>query len=154
MTVPLLRRARSPGRRPTVGGARTGANRRSDSGISTLEYVVIFPFFLLLVAVGLQGALWYAARNAALASAQEGLRAARAQHGNPGAGQAAAVAFAADVGSGQLLQPAAQVTVGANQTLTVTVSGSVPSFVPGLTIRVNQRASGPKERWVSPGGHP
>lgn len=120
----------------------------TDAGVTTLEYVVIFPFFLLLIGVGLQGALWYSARNTALASAQEGLQTARAQHGNTGAGQAAAVRFATDVGSGQLLYPSASASTGANQTITVTVSGTVPSFVPGLNIRVLQQASGPKERWV------
>lgn len=134
-----------PGRRPDG----TGPGR--DRGSATLPYVVLFPFFLLLIGTCFQAALWYSARNAALASAQEGLRVARARNGTPGAGQAAALGFAAQVADGQLLKPSADVATGADQTIAVTVSGEVWSFVPGMKVRVAQVARGPKERWVPAG---
>ncbi|TYB48548.1 pilus assembly protein [Actinomadura chibensis] len=111
----------------------------------------MFPFFLLLIGTCFQAALWYSARNAALASSQEGLRAARARQGAPGAGEAAALAFAAEVADGQLLNPSARVSVDGDQTVAVTVTGEVWSFVPGLNIRVTQVARGPKERWTPAG---
>lgn len=136
-----------------TGGSRPepGLCREPERGSATLPYVVLFPFFLLLIGVCFQAALWYSARNAALASAQEGLRVARAQQGTPGAGRAAALGFAAQVADGQLLDPSATVTTDADQTINVTVSGKVWSFVPGLNVQVTQVARGPKERWVPAG---
>jgi hypothetical protein len=116
--------------------------------VATLQYVVIFPFFMLLIGAAFQGALWFAARNAALAAAQEGLRAARAQTGTPLAGQSAATSYASQVANGQLEGASVHVSLGANQTIMVRVTGRVPSFLPGVNLRVLQVASGPKERWV------
>ena len=95
--------------------------------------------------------MWFSARNAALASAQEGLRIARAHGGTLSAGQVAAAHFAAQVAGGQLLAPSAQVSTS-GQTIVVRVDGRVPSFVPGLTVRVSQEARAPKERWTDPRG--
>ncbi|MFI0448047.1 TadE/TadG family type IV pilus assembly protein [Actinomadura sp. 6N118] len=116
-----------------------------------MEFIVTAATFLLVIAACWQGGLWYMARQAALASAQEGLRAARAQHGSPGAGQSAAMSYATQVGGAHLNAPGAQVSEGADQTIVVRVTGRVPSFVPGLNINISREARGPKERWTTPG---
>jgi hypothetical protein len=104
--------------------------------------------------MAVQAAWWYSARSAALASAQEGLRVARAHQGTLAGGRAAAVRFAGQAASGQLLSPTATVSIAAGQTIVVRVDGEAPSFVPGLTVRVSQQARGPRERWVDATGNP
>jgi hypothetical protein len=131
---------------------RAARRRGGDRGMATLPYLIAFAFVLLVSGTAMQGALWFSARNAALAAAQEGLRVARAENGTLGAGRAAARDFASEVAAGQLLSPGVQVSTTADQTVVVRVAGVVPSFVPGLTVRVEQVARGPKERWVPPTG--
>lgn len=96
----------------------------------------------------MQTAWWFSARNAALASAREGLRVARSHQGTPAGGRAAADRFAGQVAGGQLLTPKVTVSTTADQTIIVRVDGEVPSFVPGLAIHVHQQARAPKERWT------
>jgi len=148
MRMPAVRNAVR--RRVRQGVRQCAGTGQRDRGRAALEFVVIFPFFMLLIAAALQAALWFSARNAALASAQEGLRAARTQTGTPAAGRTAAADYASQVAGGQLNGASVQVSVGANQTITVRVTGTVPSFLPGVNLRVAQQASGPKERWVPP----
>lgn len=119
-----------------------------DRGAATLQMAVLAPFFLLLIGVCFQAGLWYMARNAALATAQEGLRVARAHNGSLGQGKSAADSFARQVAGGQLIAPQVQVSTTADQTIVVRVTGKVPSFVPGLTVSVVQEARAPKERWT------
>ena len=61
-----------------------------DRGSASLELVVIFPVLLLIIFGAMQGALYYFACSAALASAQEGARAAADEQGSTGDGQSAA----------------------------------------------------------------
>jgi hypothetical protein len=110
----------------------------------------MFPALLLALALATQTCLWYLARTTALSAAQEGVRAARAENALPSAGQQAALDFARRAGSGFLDQPTAQVSSDA-ATLQVRVNGTVPSFVPGLTLHISQVARGARERFTTPG---
>jgi hypothetical protein len=55
------------------------------------------------------------------------------------------VSFAHRVGSGYLLDPSASVRTLGAATVTVTVSGHVPSFVPGLPLEVSETVQAPVE---------
>ena len=67
-----------------------------------------------------------------------------------GAGPAAALTFAQTSASGYLLSPAASAGGSSATTIVVTVTGSVPSLVPGVPIRVSQVAQAPVERFTTP----
>jgi len=127
-----------------------------DSGALILTYVIIVPVFMLVFMVIVQGALWYLAREAALAAARQGADAARVPGAAPGAGPQAALAFAHRSASGYLLGPSASLagpspTGGGNTaTIQVTVQGHVPTFVPGLVIDVSQAVQAPAEKFVTP----
>jgi hypothetical protein len=96
-----------------------------------------------------QAALIYLAQQAALTAARHGTDAARVLHAQPGAGNAAAMSFATTVASGYLQHPGA--TTGANgPTIQITVTGDVPSIVPGLTFHVSETARAPVERFTTP----
>lgn len=126
---------------------RLAAVARDDSGMTTLEVAVLFPITLLLIFGIAQTALWYMARSAALAAAQEGVTAGRAYNAKPGDGPAAAHNFLnAQVGD---ILGGVQVGIPNSPagTLRITVSGTSLSLIPGWKINVSQSAQGPLEKW-------
>jgi Flp pilus assembly protein TadG len=126
---------------------------RRDDGALVLTYVIIVPVFMLVIMVIIQGALWYLAREAALAAARQGVDAARLPGAGPGAGTQAALAFARNDASGYLLGPSAAAATGAGNatpTIQITVTGHVPTFVPGLVINISQAVQAPVEKFVAP----
>jgi hypothetical protein len=116
-----------------------------DVGALTLSYVVILPVVLLFFMLVVQATFWFLARDAALSAARQGADASRALGSTEAAGHAAAMAFARQVGSGYLMDPAASVSRSGAATITVTVTGHVPSFVPGLDVKVSETAQAPVE---------
>ena len=86
---------------------RPGSARDRDAGALILTYVIIVPVFMLMIMLIIQGALWYLAREAALAAARQGADAARIPGAGPGAGTTAARKFAVNSASGYLLHPQA-----------------------------------------------
>jgi Flp pilus assembly protein TadG len=114
--------------------------------------VIIVPVFMLAIMVIIQGALWYLAREAALAAARQGVDAARVRGAVAGAGPQAALAFARNNASGYLLGPAATDRGSTAATIQIKVSGHVPTFVPGVAINISQVARAPAEKFVAPGG--
>jgi Flp pilus assembly protein TadG len=148
----------SPGPPSTVP-PRRGLHRlrhrthgRRDDGALILTYVIIVPVFMLAIMVIIQGALWYLAREAALAAARQGVDAARVRGAAAGAGRQAALAFARNDASGYLLGPSATDGGSTPTTVQITVSGHVPTFVPGLTINISQVVRAPVEHFVAPTG--
>ena len=127
---------------------------RRDDGALVLTYVIIVPVFMLVIMVIIQGALWYLAREAALAAARQGVDAARLPGAGPGAGTQAALAFARNDASGYLLGPSAAAAAtgagNATATIQITVTGHVPTFVPGLVINISQAVQAPVEKFVAP----
>lgn len=132
-------------RRPVV--------RYRERGQATLQHVIMAPAILLFLALATQTCLWYLARATALSAAQEGVRAGRADTTLAAAvdraAQQSALAYTRNAGKGLLDQPATAVRSNAT-TIQVTVTGVVPSFVPGLTLTVSQVARGARERFTTP----
>ncbi|HEY1619395.1 MAG TPA: pilus assembly protein [Streptosporangiaceae bacterium] len=114
----------------------------------TLSYVIIVPVFMAAIMVIAQAAVWYLAKSAALAAARQGVDAARVPHSSVAAGVRAARGFAESSAPGFLLNPRASGTGG--NTIVITVTGKVPSLVPGLPINVSQDAQAPRERFTTP----
>ncbi|MBK6871190.1 MAG: pilus assembly protein [Kineosporiaceae bacterium] len=108
--------------------------------------MVLFPALLALIFIVVQAGLHYYARSVALSAAREGVRAAAVQDGTAADGQAAADAFLARVADDLLAgsQVSADRTA---QTVTVTVTGTSLSLVPGYPgFAISQQASAPVER--------
>jgi hypothetical protein len=127
-----------------------------DAGALILSYLIVVPVFMLAVMVIVQSALWYLARAAALAAARQGVDAARVPGAAAGAGPEAALAFVRNSASGYLQGPTASMTGpqaavgGATATIQVTVTGHIPTFVPGLVINISQAVQAPAEKFVAP----
>lgn len=121
------------------------ATVRTDDGITTTEWAILLPILLLLVMLTIQFGLLFHAGQVADAAADEGLEAAQAERGSAAAGQATAQQFADD--DQVLEQP--QVTADRSaDTVTVTVTGRIPTLVPGFSyLTVSRTASGPVERF-------
>lgn len=121
----------------------------SDRG-EALAFAIVAPILLASVFGILQGASWYHARNVAIAAAQQGAYAASGQYATQGSGQQAATKFI-DQAGGNTVIVASSVTVDRTATtVTVTVTGSGVSFVPGLSgVAVTQSASLPVERFTT-----
>ncbi|WP_295695400.1 TadE family protein [Lapillicoccus sp.] len=141
--------------RPPTRAARVGDRER---GSAAVQLAVLMPALFTLMFLGMQAALMYHGRTVAIAAAQEGARAAAAQHATTGAGQAAATAFVASAGGDGVLRG---VRVSSNRTtgpvvtgvaaggvtgvVTVVVAGTTLSVVPGWTPQISQSASAPVE---------
>ena len=121
--------------------------RHDDRGALTLSYVVVMPFVFLFIMVLIQASFWFLAREAALAAARQGADAARALHASRAAGPAAALAFARQAGQGYLEDPVASSAGSTGSTVSITVSGHVPSFVPGLVVKVSETVQAPAEEF-------
>jgi hypothetical protein len=129
-----------------------GRYRVTDDGSITLELVIAFPVAMLAVLLTINAALWYHARNTALAAAQEGVRTGRAYGHTAGQARATALTFAQTVGNGFLLSPQVD-TNGTNATsVVVRVRGRAVSLIPGLHLSIDQVARGPVERFTVPSG--
>ncbi len=122
---------------------------RADRGALTLSYVAVLPFVFLFFMVLIQASFWFLARDAALAAARQGADAARALGASRAAGPAAALSFARRAGQGYLDDPVANGSGSSGATVSITVSGHVPSFVPGLVVRVSETVQAPAEKFQS-----
>ena len=120
---------------------------RADCGALTLSYVAVLPFVLLVIMVAIQTSLWFLARDAALAAARQGADAGRTLDASRSAGPAAALAFARQAGQGYLENPVASAAGSTSSTVSITVSGRVPSFVPGLVVQVTETVQVPAEEF-------
>jgi len=118
-----------------------------DRGALILSYVAVLPFVFLFLMVSIQAAFWFLARDAALAAARQGADAARALNAPRSAGPSAALAFARAVGTGYLQDPRVTANGSTSTTVSITVSGHVPSFVPGLVVNVSETAQAPAEEF-------
>jgi TadE-like protein len=122
-----------------------------DGGSITLETVIAVPAALLLVLLIFNAALWYHARNTALAAAQEGVRVGRAFQADPATAGATALSFARTTGEGFLLSPTVDTSGSSTTVIVVRVRGQAVSLVPGLHPPViDQVARGPVERFTTP----
>jgi Flp pilus assembly protein TadG len=123
-----------------------------DRGSATLEIVVLFPAVLLATFGLVQGALYYHARDVALAAAADGLTAARSRTGSAEDGRRAASAFLRRAGGEHVLAAPAVRSERTATTATVSVHGHALSLVPGVPgWDIQQAASGPVERFTGPG---
>jgi Flp pilus assembly protein TadG len=124
--------------------------RAGDRGASAVELAVLAPVLLILIWLIIQYALWFQARQVALAAAQEGDRWAR-QNANTTLGwEAIAAQHAKDYYNGlgtKVLGNGIGATArqsGPGQ-VEVVVTGQVASIMFGLPLSITEAVSGPIE---------
>jgi len=129
--------------------ARRCREMAADQGSSAIELAILAPALLILTMLVIQWALWFQARQVALDAAQAGARVAREQQaGWPGQSVSEALKFYNEVGSKVITGLAAQVNPygGQPNAVYVTVTGNVPTLIPGIpTLTVHETAGGDVE---------
>lgn len=122
----------------------------TDRGSTSLEWAILFPVLLLLIMGIVQGGLWFHARQTALAAAQEGVRAGRAEHAPSGTGTTTTERFLSDHAH-PLLSNTAVTDHSSATEIRIRVTGETFSLVPGMRVQVAQEAAGAVERFTRPG---
>ncbi|GAB3769953.1 Flp pilus assembly protein TadG [Nocardioides ginsengisegetis] len=112
--------------------------------------MILLPVLFAVMFLGMQAALYFHARTVAIAAAQEGARAAGAEHGEAAEGTRAADAFVAEAGGDDVLRDATATADRTTTTATVTVRGISLSVIPGWNPVVHQSATVPVERVTAP----
>jgi len=118
--------------------------------------VVLFPVLMLLIFGVVQGALYFHGRNVALAAAEQGVRAGRADGSSDPAAIAAAQArqFLLDTGELDNLTELVISPAVDGEQVRVTVTARTLSLLPGVPgPQVSQSAAGSLERFTT-GGAP
>jgi Flp pilus assembly protein TadG len=113
-------------------------------GDGPIEYAIIALPMLIVTFAVIQASMVFYARMIAQAAAVQGADSARYYQASTSASRLRALAFISDIGPG-LSDPQVTQTTTATS-VTVTVRGRVVTFVPGWTITVSERATGPIER--------
>lgn len=108
------------------------------------QVVVAIPLLVMLPLMIIQFTLWAFAAHAAQAAAAQALNAARVAGATASSGQLEAHQVLDQLASGPLTSRKVTVTRTAD-TVSVTITGSSESIVPGLHLRVHAEASGPVE---------
>lgn len=123
-----------------------------ERGVAAIEFAVLAPVLLLLVWFVVQAALYFYGRSVALQTTRDAVSQYRLAQ-TPAAFQAmqSAVAghsadFAGEVGSGALDGVVVTPTYTADE-VSVRVTGTTISLVPGLTLHVSQTAHGTIEKF-------
>lgn len=133
---------------PREGGRRLEHPPRDERGEITQTVIVAPALFLLIMAVVQYGLVAHA-RNVAEAAAQEAVASAGSFDAKADDGHASATAALDTLGPKMLTSRAVNVE-RTPTTVTVTVTGTALSFIPGLSPQINETASGPVERYVAP----
>jgi Flp pilus assembly protein TadG len=126
--------------------ARLRRRSRDERGSVTIQMVFLMPALFLVMFLGVQGALYYHAREVALAAAQEGAREAGSENGTRDSGVETANAFLKDAGGSDVMTSTSVSGSRTTTTATVTVTGKSMSVIPGWHVTVSQSASVPVER--------
>jgi len=119
---------------------------RDERGSVAMQMVFLMPALFAVMFLGVQGALYYHAREVALAAAQEGAREAGSEQGTRDSGVATASTFLADAGGPDVMTSSSVSGSRTATTATVTVTGKSLSVIPGWHVTVTQSASVPVER--------
>ena len=116
---------------------------------------MLFPALLLLIGLALQAAMYFHARNLALAAAEEGAQAGRTQTGTDAGGVRRAREFLSSAG-GDVLTGIEVTSAGSTATaVRIQVRGDVLSLLPGVRLPlIAQEAAGARERFTSAGSRP
>lgn len=126
---------------------RVCAGQDGERGSVAAQVVIAIPLLVMLVLLIVQFALAAYAEHIAQGAADQALDTARTLNATNADGQDQAQAVLTQLATGPLTHPVVNVTRDAT-TVTVTITGSAETLVPGLSLRVHAEASGPVETFT------
>lgn len=118
-----------------------------DRGSMGVETVIVWTAVLLIAFATIQAGLYFHGVNIASHAAAAGANAASREGGTAGDGQSAASNILSQSGT---LDGAGVNVIPTAQDVTVTVTGAVPTLVPGWTLTVSQSTSSTLEQYREP----
>lgn len=125
--------------------------RTDERGAGAVELVIATPVLLLLILLIAQFALYMHATHIAQSAASQALSTTRVEGGSAIAGNTEAQRLLSQLGDGPLQGSSANARRGATQA-SVTITGTVTSVVPFVTLTVHAEAVGPVEKFTPPTG--
>jgi len=120
---------------------------RGQSGVTSLSVVLVVPAVLLMTSAVAQMVVYYHASNLATAAAEEAAREAQLMGGTADAGRIRGEDFVASAGPNLILDAQVSVTRGTD-TVTAEVTGQAPQVIPGVSMTIRARSTGPTERYT------
>lgn len=125
---------------------RLGRLRLGDRGSSAIELVVLAPVLLVLIWLTIQYAMYFQARQVALAAAQIGARTAREDADELPDWQTLAIndakSYYAGLGTKVLGNGITVTATISGSNVQVLVTGQVPSLLFGLPLKINETSGG------------
>lgn len=115
----------------------------ADDGSATVEFVIAAPALMLMMLIVVQAGIWGIATYTAHAAAGEAVTDLRASDGTPATAAEAAAEAVADLGGG--LEDLAVDAEREGQSATVTLTGTAPELIPGLSLPVEVTQTAPLE---------
>lgn len=116
-----------------------------DRGVSAIELAILGPVLLIVILLIIQWALWFEARQVALNAAQAGAQYAREQQAGWAANAVShAETFYKDVGTRIItnFQVSVNPPAGNPNRVYVTVTGTIPTLIPGFSALTVHETSG------------
>ncbi len=138
--------ARRQGARQARSSARLRGAREAR-GSTSVEAAVIFPVFFIAILIVVQFSIWAHAEAVVGAAAGSGDQAARALGSTPAIGNEVAEQWLRRDGSGVLARTSVATVLGGDGIVTVSVSGTAESLLPGLGLAVSAVRSGTMQRF-------
>ncbi|GAB2711522.1 TadE family protein [Kitasatospora kifunensis] len=119
------------------------ARAGGDRGALSLELAIVFPLVMTTIFAAITVGLWYHARDVALSAAQRGVETARVQGAGLGQGLSVTRDFL-DRAGGSISARTVSGSDGA--TVRIEVTGRVDTWIPGLSLPIDQHAAASRER--------
>lgn len=124
------------------------ARGEGERGSAAVEAVLIIPVVFLIIFGIIQGAVVLQASNVAQAAASSAYNAARLFDATSDDGVTAGDSALNQAGT--ILSGTNVVVQRSPQSVTVTVTGTAATLIPGLPVTISRSVTGPTERWVGP----
>lgn len=122
------------------------ARGEDERGSAAVEAIMIVPVVLMIFFGLIQGAVVLQANNVAQAAASTAYNAARLYDASTEDGVNAGNTALTQAGT--ILSGTNVVVQRTAQTVTVTVTGTSATIIPGLPASISRTVTGPTERWV------
>lgn len=123
-----------------------GCGGTNERGSAAAESIIVLPVLFLIFFAVVQGAMWIHAGNIAQAAASSAYNESRLYQATETDGVKAGYTTAEQAGT--ILSNVSVSVARDAESVTVTVTGSAPSLIPGMPIAVDRTVSGPVERWI------
>ena len=129
---------------PAIGAAPPRRWLSDDRGTSPIELAILLPVIILALFASIQVAMYFIARSAALAAAQEAVAVQRVFGAGKDTGQLAGKKLLDTGQAGDFLTGYAVSTAQcpSDGGITITVTGQAPGLIPGFPIHVTATAHG------------